>query len=282
MTTRTSPAIAKHMTIETYRRYRRILKAIPFKGKYAAYGWGELPQTLYMAWLPYSQMFDEFSRELANALNGLANYTHQLAAWRDLLAPMDQQRQLDAAVDFIDPVATVALNLPYVIRSRFIFASAHLCHQANHAKQGAAWKDEFPLDGEVWFDVADKYGKPWKRYNTFKTRLEKVGAKDYQTATHDFRSAYNLRFSPRIVLGISNLVTRRVNKATGSVSYGFGETPALTLPRVVELLEAQCDRAHRAFESFQQLVREHEAAIRGHNHASLASIEKASGRTSGV
>ncbi|WP_444632831.1 hypothetical protein [Cupriavidus oxalaticus] len=270
------------MTIETYRRYRRLLKTIPFKGKYAPYGWGELPQTLCIAWLPYSQMFDEFSRELANALNGLANYTHQLAAWRDLLAPMDQQRQLDAAVDFIDPVATVALNLPYVIRSRFIFASAHLCHQANHAKQGATWKDEFPLDGEVWFDAADKYGKPWKRYSTFKARLEKVGAKDYQTATHDFRNAYNHRFSPRIVIGISNLVTRRVNKATGSVSYGFGETPALTLLRVVELLETQCDRAHRAFESFQQLVREHEAAIRGDNTASLASIEKASGRTSGV
>lgn len=270
------------MTIETYRRYRRILKTLPFKGKYAPYNWGELPQTLHMTWLPYSQMFDEFSRELANAINELTNYTHQLAAWRDLLAPMDHQQQLDAAVDFIDPVATVALNLPYVIRSRFIFASAHLCHQANHAKERAVWKDEFPLDGEVWFDAADKYGKAWKRYNAFKTRLEKVGAKNYQTATHDFRNAYNHRFSPRIVLGISNLVTRRVNKVTGTVSYGFGQTPALTLPRIVDLLEDQCRQASRTFESFQQLVREHEAAICAHNTASLATIESTSARQSGV
>lgn len=258
-----------------------MLESTPFKGKYAPYEWGALPQALHMVWLPYSQMFNEFSGELANALNELVGYTHQLAAWRDLLAPMAQQQQLDAAVDFVDPVATVALNLPYVIRSRFIFASAHLCHQANRAKQGAIWKDEFPLDGEVWFDAADKYGKAWKRYNTFKTRLEKVGAKDYQAATHDFRNAYNHRFSPRIVLGISNLVTRQVNKATGAVTYGFGETPALTLPHIVEHLEIQCDRAHRTFESFQKLVREHEAAIRLHNTASLASV-KAPSHVNGV
>lgn len=263
------------MTIETYRRYRRILNNTPFKGKYAPYDWGDLPPTLHINWLPYSQMFDEFSRELANALNALANYTHQLAAWRDMLSLLDRQQQLDSAVNFIDPVATVALNLPYVIRSRFIFASAHLCHQANYALQGAIWKDDFPLDGDVWFAAADKYGKAWKHYSNFKTRLEKIGAKDYQMDTHDFRNAYNHRFSPRIVLGISNIVTRRVNKATGTVSYGFGETPALTLPHIVDLLEAQCQRAHAAFESFQQLVREHEAAIGVRNTASLVAIEKA-------
>ncbi len=100
-------------------------------------------------------------------------------------------------------------------------------------------------------------------------------------ATNDFWNAYNHRFSPRIVLGISRFVTRRVNEDTGAVSYGFGASPALTLPHVVELLEAQCERAHRAFESFQQLIREHEAAICVHNTASLASV-KASSRTNGA
>lgn len=262
------------MTIERYRQYRRVLKATPFKGKIVEYDWGDFPQSLYIIWLPYSQMFDEFSRELANALNALTRYTHQLTAWRDLLAPMTQQQQLDATVDFIDPLATVAINLPYVIRSRFIFAAAHLCHQANRATQKTTWKDEFPLDGEVWFEAADKHGKGWKRYNIFKTRLEKVGAKDYQQGTHDFRNAYNHRFSPRIVLGTSQLVTRRVDKANGAVSYGFGGTSALTLPHVVSLLEAQCQRCYQAFDAFQQLVREHEVAIKIHNTASLEAIKQ--------
>jgi hypothetical protein len=262
------------MTIERYRQYRRALKATSFNGKFVQDEWGRLPQSLHITWMPYSQMFDEFSSELANTLNVLTRYTHQLTAWRDLLAPMGQQQQLDAAVDFINPLATVAINLPYVIRSRFIFSAAHLCHQAHRAKQGSAWKDEFPLDGEVWFGAADMHGKGWKRYNNFKTRLEKVGARDYQQGTHDFRNAYNHRFSPRIVLGISQVVTRRVDKANGTVSYGFGGTPALTLPHVVSLLEAQCQHCYRAFDAFQQLVREHETAIRIHNTASLEAIKQ--------
>ncbi len=263
------------MTIERYRQYKRTLKTTPFKGNFVKYGWGELPNSLYMSWMPYSQMFDEFSRELANAVNALTRHAHELAAWRDVLAPMNQQQQLDAAVEFIDHLATVAINLPYVIRSRFIFAAAHLCHQANQARQGPSWRDEFPLDGEVWFDAADKYGKGWKRYSALKTRMEKIGAKDYQEGTRDFRNAYNHRFSPRIVLGMSQVVTRRVDKSTGTVSYGFGGAPALTLSHVVDLLEAQCQHCYRAFDAFQKLVREHEAVIKVHNASALEAIKQA-------
>lgn len=92
-------------------------------------------------------------------MNTLTRYTRQLTAWRDLLEFEDTQTQFVAAVDFIDSIATVAINLPYVIRSRFIFAVAHLCHQANHAKQGSDWEDDFPLGNEIWFDSADKHGK---------------------------------------------------------------------------------------------------------------------------
>jgi hypothetical protein len=261
------------MTIEKYRQYRRLLKTTPFNGMFVQYDWGALPRPLHVSWMAYSQMLDEFSRELANTLNTLTRYTHQLAAWRDLLAPMGEQQQLNTAVEFIDPMATVAVNLPYVIRSRFIFAAAHLCHQANRIKQESAWRDEFPLDDEVWFEAADKYGKGWKRYNNFKARLEKIGAKDYQHGTHNFRNAYNHRFSPQIVLGISRVVTRSVDNVNGSVSYAFGGTPALTLPRVVSLLEEQCQRCYRAFDAFQQLIREHEAGI-SVNNAALLEVAK--------
>lgn len=260
------------MTIERYRQYKRTLKTTPFRGKFVPYGWGELPHSLYMSWMPYSQMFNEFSREIANAVNELTRHAHELAAWRDVLAPLKQQQQLNVAIEFIDSPATVALNLPYVIRSRFIFAAAHLCHQANQARKSSSWKDDFPLDRDVWFEAADKYGKGWKRYSALKTRMEKIGAKDYQQGTRDFRSAYNHRFSPRIVLGTSQVVTRRVDQSTGAVSYGFGGTPALTLPLVVDLLEDQCQHCYQAFDAFQKLVREHETAITVHSASALKAI----------
>lgn len=260
------------MTTARYREFRKALKSTGFKGKFMPYKWGNLPSSLFITWMPYSQMFDEFAGEIANAMNKLTGDTHKLAAWRDAIASLSQQQQFDAEVEFVDSLATVALNLPYVIRSRLLFATAHLCHQANRALQGRTWKDDFPLDTEVYFETADTYGTTWRRYGKLKQRLERIAAKDYQAATFDFRNAYNHRFSPRIVLGLSNIVTRTVDKASGAVSYGFGGTPALTLPVVVSVLEEQCRRCYAAFEAFQKLVQEQETAIAARSDAALAAM----------
>ncbi|NVL36977.1 hypothetical protein [Pseudomonas syringae] len=248
------------MSIESYRRYRRILKITPFNGKFMEYRWGGLYGSIDPMWMPYSQMFEEFSRELANVINELTRYTHQLAAWRDVLAPLDDRKKLDAIVDFINPIATVAINMPYVIRSRFIFATAHLSHQANRAKLGAAWKDEFPLDGEVYFVAADAHAKGWRGYKVLKKRMEEIGAKKYQQATNDFRNAYNHRFSPRIELGITHVVNRQVNKR-GVAAYAFGGVYPLPLTLIVTLLETQCQHSYQAFEAFKLLIKEQEEAI---------------------
>lgn len=73
------------MSTYRYRQYRAALKAIPFKGKFMPYDWGVLPKKLPFEWMPYSEMFKEFSQELANIVNDLTRYTHQLAAWRDVV-----------------------------------------------------------------------------------------------------------------------------------------------------------------------------------------------------
>ncbi|MCT9824818.1 integrase [Pseudomonas veronii] len=251
------------MSIETYRQYRRILKNTPFNGKFMEYNWGELPESVDAMWMPYIQMFNEFSRELANVVNEFTRYTHQLAAWSDLLAPLDDRKKMNAILEFINPVATVAINLPYVIRSRFIFATAHLSHQANREKLGTAWKDTFPLDDEVFFDAADAHAKGWRRYKVLKKRMEGIGAKKYQKATNDFRNAYNHRFSPRIEVGITQVATRHT-KPDGSILYSFGGVSPLPLTSIVTLLEAQCQCCYQTFEAFKLLIREHEEAIKSY------------------
>jgi hypothetical protein len=54
-----------------YRQYRAALKAIPITGKFMPYDWVNLPPTLPFTWAAYAEMFQEFSRELANIINGL-------------------------------------------------------------------------------------------------------------------------------------------------------------------------------------------------------------------
>jgi hypothetical protein len=262
------------MTVYRYRQYRAALKAAAFTGKYMPYEWGNLPPRLPFTWAAYAEMFREFSSELANVVNSLTRYTHQLKAWRDVVDSLDDNGKINVAVDFIEPLGTLALNLPYVIRSRFIFAAAHLCHQAGRTKV-EGWKDDLPLDDEIYFLQADKAGKSWKQYGKFKLRLERVGDKTYQARTHDFRNRYNHRFSPRIVIGQTGLVTRRVNPTSKAVSYGFGGIGPLTLPLVVELLEQQCKYCYAAFEAFQKLVQEHEAAITPAVAAELSAMDSA-------
>lgn len=233
------------------------------------YQWGALPSRLSALWMPYSEMFQEFSRELANILNELTRYTHQLAAWRDVVAKLDEKGKLSIAVEFVNPLATIALNLPYVIRSRFIFAAAHLSHQAARALATTGWKDdELPLDQEINFAQADTAGKPWKTYRKLKPQLERIGNRAYQGKTLDFRNTYNHRFAPNIVLGQASMVTRCIDPKAKQVSYSFRCIPPLTLELVVELLEQQCSHCYEAFEGFQKLVREHERAIAA-IHASL-------------
>ena len=263
------------MSVYRYRQYQAALKGTPFKGKFLPYHWGELPSSLPFVWAPYAEMFREFSQEIANIINDLTRYTHQLKAWRDVVDKLDDRGKLGVATEFVDPLATIALNLPYAIRSRFILATTHLCHQAGQIKAGKGWKDDLPLDDEIYFEQADKAGKPWKKYSKLKTKLERIGDQDYQTKTKNFRNTYNHRFSPRIVIGETNFVTRHVDPDTKRVSYGFGGMQPLSLKLVGELLEQQCDRCYKAFEAFHKLVREHEAVISTSAASMVAEMKKA-------
>jgi len=247
------------MTIKLYEKYLAAAKITPWSGVPVPYHWGGLPKSLSIGWLAYGQMFEEFSGEIANSLNLLNDYAFRLKVWSTLVPPMNDQEKLDATHEFIEPIATLALNLPYIIRSRFIFAIAHLCHQANQSKEGDAWKDDLPLDDELFFVHADKYGTAWRSYRRCKLRLEKLGDKKFQIATLDFRNSYNHRFSPRVVIGITQIVTRRLSSS--GVSYTFGGLQPLQLDFVANLLAEQFNRGQAAFEAFQKLVREHEASI---------------------
>jgi hypothetical protein len=125
---------------------------------------------------------------------------------------------------------------------------------------GTTWREaDLRRDRNIEFKDANKHGDKWQRYGPLKERLEKIFDKDYQDATDDFRHKYHHRFSPRIVLGITQLVKR--NTQAKPVSYSLGGVPPLTLELIVKLLSERCTRSYAAFEAFQQLIREHEESI---------------------
>lgn len=249
------------MSIYRYRQYRKTLKTIPRDGRMMPYRWGDLPDPLSGQWMAYSTMFIDFSRELANGINAFTRYVQQLRAWAKIVASLTDRQKMEVTLEFVDTLATVAVNMPYVLRSRLIFATAHLCHQANMTKC-ITWRDDLPLDKEIYFATADKCGSPWSKYNDLKRCLEAVAGQEFRDGTHDFRNAYNHRFSPRFVIGFTNFAKRIVDKNSQSVTYGFGDKPALELSDVAQLLTKERDRCYAAFDAFQALIREQEGSIK--------------------
>ncbi|MBL4708250.1 MAG: hypothetical protein JKY48_07415 [Flavobacteriales bacterium] len=239
---------------EEYRQYLMTRKNLSFPGKFAPYDWIKKSswQSPYMA---YSYMLWEHAPEISNSINDLRRYIFSLDAWSERLSHHDDNTdKFKLIVEFINPIATLSINLPYVIRSQFIYSTAHLSHQANQSKD-KNWKDEFPLDSKVCFSTADKYGTSWKSYGKLKTTLETIANKEYISDTYNFRNLYNHRFPPRIELGQSGFVTRNVADKR-QVSYGLGETKPLKLEQIVPLLKNQHAQLLRAFELYQKLIEE--------------------------
>lgn len=247
------------MTIELYRRYRRALKITPFNGRVMPYNWSPLPNSITGELLLYSQMLDDFARELANSINDLTHRENRLRAWATALEGLTAQQVMVAHHEIVGDIATIGLGLPYVIRSRFLFAAAHLSHQANRARQ-PSWVDDLAKDGGINLETADRVGRGWRRYGRFTACIQTIGGQDYRDATGNFRNLYQHRFSPRVSQGITQMVSRRVNP-DGSVCYGIGGRSPLTLNGICDALVPQRDRSYAAFERFQALVGEQTARM---------------------
>lgn len=259
------------LRLELYKAFLAARDAFPMDGGFMPYNWTALPNPISAMWLPYAQMLDEFARELANAVNRLTHQVHQLRAWSQVVQSLSDDEKMEATHEFIETLATAAVTSPYVIKSRFSYAAAHLCHQANMTKDLASWEDRFPTERAIYLNHAAPFGKGWSSFRRFMRCAEAIGGRAFQAATGDFRNAYNHRFPRRFVIGQTGLVTRRVDEATGQASYAIGGGAALQLDNIAELLATERDLAQATFEAFQALVREHEAAIVAFENARTTS-----------
>lgn len=249
---------------EEYQHYLTAREHLLPLSAWVEYDWAAPQDPLYITYLAYSQMLNEHPREIANSINQLQRLTLSLKAWDQRLRLVnDEQHKLNIICEFVDPISIVAINLPYVIRSRFIYSTTHLSHQANQSRC-TDWKDDLTLDSEIYFEHADKYGAYWRSYNALKLALEKISSGNYIEATINFRHKYNHRYSPKIEIGLTGLVTRHVNKPD-QVTYCFGYTEPLKLSNVVSALEKQHECCLKAFSRYKSLIKEQVDAIEAHN-----------------
>lgn len=239
--------------VDLYQRFCTCRAALPAYGRMMPFHWYVTPRSIDIAWMPYREMLGEFASDLANDINSMTLNLHRLRAWQTLLPDLSQQEIMEAKIEFIDNLATVALGMPYAIKSRFAWAAAHLCHQANRRHE--AWVDDFPDQDSLYLNEIDRFGLGWNSFRRFKRAVEPIANRQFKSQSADFRNAYNHRIAPGLVLGLSGMVVRQV-KDDGKVSYGFGAREPLTPGGIAEMLVVEAEKAYRAFEAFQTLVNE--------------------------
>ena len=244
--------------IELHGHYRAALDALPPEGKFMPYRWWNFSNPLHVTFMAYSQMLGEFATELANIINDLTHHVQRLRAWACVVEGLNNDDKFEVSHEFIDMLGTVALGLPYAIKSRFTFAVGHLSHQANQARDLKGWKDHFP-DRNLYLNEIEPYGAPWKKYRAFKLKLEPLAGTAFKEATDDFRNVYNHGFSSRFLIGMAGLLRGRLEG--GVVAYSFGGNEPLGIAEVANLIAIERDHCYRAFEKFQALIEEQIRAI---------------------
>lgn len=229
--------------------------------KIAEYHWYESLNKFPM-WMAYMFMLDEHSIGISNSINAFLRYIDNLEAWGVVIKEMDDDNKNEIIVEFIVPIATLAINKPYVIRSRFIYSAVHLCHQSNLTK-GVKWSSDLPIEDKICFNDADKYCLKWERYNKLKQALEKISNEKFNNETMFFRNKYNHRYALGIELGMTEFVKRIPQD--GALRYSIGYTNPLKIEQLIPTLTKQHEYCLNALKAYQELVNEQISAIKSHN-----------------
>jgi hypothetical protein len=241
--------------IIAYSRFRNQLRQINSLGDLMAYDWLSLPESIPGIWMAYFEMVKDHSHELANVINQLLTNIEKLSAWDKVLLEYGTEDRFYIVHEFVDPLGTICLNLPYAIRSRFIFSVTHISHQANRVILGNEWRDNLPLDAKIDFSTMDKLAANWKSYKKLKLSIECLSDKKHQAQVNHYRHKYHHRYPSHIEFGLSEMVKRIVND-NGTVVYAFGYNQPLHINDIVLELKEQHEAAARCFTGYQHLVKE--------------------------
>jgi len=218
------------------------------------YSWAGIPETIDSAWMAFAEFIKEYSSELANEVNSFRTYIQNLSAWGRILEGCTDNEKFSILSEFVEPMAICALNHPYSVRSRFIYAVSHISHQANKSKDDD-WKDDIKTDASINFNEMKRMGSRWESFGYFKKSLSGVNNENYTDKLLNYRNKFNHRFPPLIELGLSGFVTR-VKAEDGKVRYGFGYTDPILISDALPMLIEQHASMSQCFDAFKSLVTE--------------------------
>jgi hypothetical protein len=212
----------------------------------------------------YRMMLMGHANQLPDDINDLLRTTVSLSVWADIIENYGTEDRLYLLVEFVNPIAFFALNLPYAIKSRFIFSITHLCHQANRFKI-SDYKDDLTNDKNIKKSTMDDRCSCWEGYSSFKESLNKICNEEYNQKTKEYRHKFHHRLPIEIEVGVTGLMSRMKNG--NSVSYRLGGIQPLSINNLIPVLQNQFHAASECYSKYIGIINEHFQTIGWNNIA---------------
>lgn len=230
------------------------------------------------------QLVRDELRELTNTLNEWRGALRRWHAWMDVLDEYPEEDAWSLQWEFVESIAFQCLFYPSATRDRFTFVATNALHQVRMAAD-VTYADRLPSDPKPGKE--GKFRLPSRRESEaqleliaapleggagFTVALKSLDADDYRELTRNFRNLTSHAIAPRLTVGYTNTVVRRVVAATtmvqqpdGSykdelvpgkqhVSYGFGGTDPLPMREVFAGNLAEFERATACFHAYVDVL----------------------------
>lgn len=205
----------------------------------------------------FHQVAQDALREIANTINDFGRYLSHLDAWTPIYEGAGEDDRSVLLLEHIRPLLTLALNAPYSIRGRIIYAA---CASSQHARNFTTWPGNRPdwRSDHADMRTAKRLAEPWAAWPTLAAALGRLEAEELAGATGDFRNHHHHGHPRSIGVGYVASIRRLPGDRE---SWSMGEEGPLSPAELIPRLVPEHAAALEAFRAYLALVIEqHEAA----------------------
>lgn len=223
-------------------------------------------------------------RELTNTLNEWRGALRRWYVWLSVLDGFSAEDAWDLQWEFVESTAFQCLFYPSAARDRFTFVATNALHQVRMASD-AAYPDRLISDPKPGKEdkpgfqprsksesQLEEIASPLEGGAAFVAAVRALDEDDYLELTKNFRNLASHAIAPRLTVGHTNMVVRRVVPATTlvqqangtykdepvpgkqHVSYGFGGTEPLQMREVFAGNLAEFQKAADCFNAYVNVL----------------------------
>lgn len=212
-------------------------------------------------WFLFAFQGKEFIREILNSVNQFYSQLMRLGAWSEVLEEYEGEKQINIAIEIIEPFASHIINSVYAIKGRIAFVTSSLLHHT-FCLFNTKWKDTNFKVGKFYFVQVYGFLKKFKKYtgsvdksDKLRRCLDQIDNEAFRETTKEFRGRFHHMIPPNIEVGQSGMINR-IESKNGKISYGIGGQKPLSLRDIMPQLNDQHEKCTEAVKAFWELMQE--------------------------